>query len=99
MALELDMSKGYDRLEWSFVEKTLTAMGYPQNLVNLIIICISSVSYQILINGHPSTSFCPKRGLRQSDPLSPYHVIMCANVLSGMIHKCVEDKKIHGVKC
>lgn len=89
MALKLDMSKAYDRLEWSFVGKTLSAKGYPQSMVSLIMRCIPSVSYQVLIKGQPSTSFCPNRGLRQGDPLSPYLFILCVDVLSGIIHKCV----------
>lgn len=89
IALKLDMSKAYDRLEWIFVEKTLTAMGYPRKMVELIMRCISSISYQILINGQPSTSFSPERGLRQGDPLSPYLFILCADVFFGLIHKKV----------
>ncbi|MCI14768.1 ribonuclease H protein, partial [Trifolium medium] len=57
MALKLDMSKAYDRIEWPFVKQTLTSMGYPQKMVELIFRCISTVTYQILINGQPSSSF------------------------------------------
>lgn len=63
-ALKLDMSKAYDRLEWTFIEKILWAMGYPVRFVSLIIGCVSSVSYQVLINGHPISPFTPQRGLR-----------------------------------
>jgi hypothetical protein len=51
MALKLDMSKAYDRIEWKFVEKVLSSMGYPSCMVSLIMRCISTVSYQVLING------------------------------------------------
>lgn len=73
-SLKLDMSKAYDRLEWSFVKEVIKSMGFPNSLVNLIMKCISSVSYRVIINGQPSTSFQPERGLRQKDPISPTYL-------------------------
>lgn len=98
IALNLDMSKAYERIEWSFMEKTLTAMGYPSKMVEIIMRCVLSVSYQILINGQTSSSFNLERGLKQGDPLSPYLFILCDDVLSGLIHKGVSKKEIHGLK-
>jgi hypothetical protein len=45
------MAKAYDRLEWSFINNTLTTMGFPSNLVSTIMMCVSTVSYSILVNG------------------------------------------------
>ncbi|MCI87172.1 RNA-directed DNA polymerase (Reverse transcriptase), partial [Trifolium medium] len=53
MAVKLDMSKAYDRIEWCFVQTVLQKMGFPESLVNVIMKCISTVSYQFLINGQP----------------------------------------------
>ncbi|XP_058749041.1 uncharacterized protein LOC131622003 [Vicia villosa] len=50
MAVKLDMSKAYDRIEWDFVTGALEAMGFPVHMIHLIKRCISTVSYQILLN-------------------------------------------------
>lgn len=98
MSSKLHMSETYDRIEWEFVKGVLTAMGSPGQFVNLIMRCISSVSYQILINGQPSESFTPEKGLWQGDPISPYLFILCLDVLCGLLSKDVEERKIHGIK-
>ena len=53
MALKLDMSKAYDRLEWVVLEKILLKMGFQNSWVSLIMECITTVSYSILVNGEP----------------------------------------------
>lgn len=59
MAMKLDMYKVYDRVEWCFVRKVLEALGFPYRWINLIMECITMVTYSVKINGNPEGYFKP----------------------------------------
>ena len=98
MAVKTDMSKAYDRLEWEFIELVLQRLGFHQVWINLIMQCISTVTYSFLINGSPRGKVSPSRGIRQGDPLSPYIFILCSEVLSGLCNRAQEEGRLQGVR-
>jgi hypothetical protein len=59
----------------------LRKLGFAYRWVNLLMQCVRTVTYSILINGQPNGHIVPTRGLRQGDPLSPYR----ADALSSLI--------------
>jgi len=85
MALKLDMSKAYDLVEWAFVVEVMRRLGFGRQWLQLIMKCISLVSYSILINGEPHGRITPTRGICQGDPLSLYLFIFYAKALSSML--------------
>lgn len=97
MALKLDMSKAYDRDKWSFLECLLRKMGFHSRWVDLMMECITTVSYFILINGEPSQTIHPSKGLRQRDPLSPYLFLLCTKGLHGLSAKATIFGDIRGI--
>ncbi|XP_074297779.1 uncharacterized protein LOC141628551 [Silene latifolia] len=97
-ALKLDMHKAFDRVSWTFLIAILKRFGFPVFWQDIIWECISTVTYNIIINGEPSSTFKPSCGLRQGDPLSPYLFIMCMEILSCQLHTTEKSNAINGLK-
>lgn len=98
MAVKTDMKKAYDRLEWSFITSVLSRLGFHSKFTNLILQCVSTVSYSYLVNGSAQGEVSPHRGIRQGDPLSPYLFILCGEVLSGLCRIAQENGSLPGIR-
>ena len=59
MAIKTDMSKAYDRIEWNFIEALLHKMRFDPHWIKLMLGCISSVQYRVLLNGQPRGLITP----------------------------------------
>ena len=96
MAMKLDMSKAYDRVEWIFLEQLMRKMGFHGRWVDLVMATVKSVSYSFLINGVPRGFVKPTRGIHQGDPLSPYLFLLCSDGLNGLLKKAVARGDLRG---
>jgi hypothetical protein len=97
-AVKLDMSKAYDRVEWGFLEKMMRKLGFAEIWIQRIMLCVSSVSYQVRVNGSLTDVIIPERGLRQGDPLSPYLFLICAEAFSSLLNKSEIDGELEGIR-
>uniref|UniRef100_A0A803Q2A7 Reverse transcriptase domain-containing protein n=1 Tax=Cannabis sativa TaxID=3483 RepID=A0A803Q2A7_CANSA len=90
------MSKAYDRVQWGFRHAMLK--NFSEHRIQLVMCCVRSVSYNILLGGKEMGLIMPRRGLRQGDPLSPYLFLLCAEGLSALISDYERRGKIKGCK-
>ena len=100
MVFKLDISKAYARVKWSFLEKVLTKFGFLGKSLKMIMNCVTSTSFVVLVNGAPLGVFTKGIGLRQGDPLSLslYLFIIVVYVLIRNLNRLKISNSICGVK-
>ena len=59
---------------------------------------VTTANCSILLNGSPSRTFWPSRGLRQGDPLSPFLFILMMEGLHRTIISAKEEGRIQGLR-
>ena len=97
MVVKLDISKAYNRVEWSFLHGIMQKLGFDPRWVNLAMETVTTASYSVFINGEPKGWITQSRGIRQGDPLSPYLFLLCAEGLTTLLNKEVENRVVNGI--
>ncbi|GKB12587.1 RNA-directed DNA polymerase, eukaryota, reverse transcriptase zinc-binding domain protein [Tanacetum coccineum] len=102
VAFKIDLQKAYDTIDWSFLKIVLEQFGFPERMVNWIMVCVSTTKFSININGERKGYFSGGRGLRQGDPMSPYLFTLIMEVFSLILERNIdrnnEFKYHHGCK-
>ncbi|XP_059446389.1 uncharacterized protein LOC132177930 [Corylus avellana] len=101
MALKLDMEKAFDSMEWDFLLRILTLLGFHPVWVQWIRQCITTSSFSILLDGAPYGKFTPSRGLRQDDVMifsranvsEARAILNCLSTYSKWSGQCINVSK------
>ena len=78
-----------------FLEKIMRKLGFNERWINLMMICVNTISYSVLVNGEPKGLIQPTRGICQGDPLSPFLFLLCMEGLHSLISKAEREGAIH----
>lgn len=96
VALNLDINKAYDCIEWGYLKKRMQQMGFCEDRIKWILLCVTTVQYSMCFSGTQLGSIKPRCDLRQDDPLSSYLFLLCAEVRSCSLKRAEENGSIHG---
>ena len=83
--LSLDQEKAFDRVDWSFMRATLSAMGFGPSFISWVDLFYHRVQSSVNVNGYLSPFISLSRGVRQGCPLSPLLYVLVSEVLAANI--------------
>ena len=96
MAIKVDMSKAYDRVEWGFLRRVMLKLGFHSDWVQMVMGCVETATFSFVINGTAQGWVRASRGLRQGDPVSPYLFLFVTEGLIGLLRRAEVNSDITG---
>ena len=95
LLLAIDFEKAFDSLDWTFLNKVLSAFNFGQSFIKWVNTFYSNIQSCVMNNGFSSVHFDVMRGVRQGDPLSPYLFIIALETLAIYVRGSDEIKGIN----
>ena len=86
MVLMLDNTKAFDRLQHSFMYRTLDAFGLPSSLIAAVRTLYADASVSVKLNGQIGPAFAVSSGVKQGCPLS------------GLLYVLVQEVQMHMIR-
>ena len=71
MIISIDAEKAFDKIQHTFMIKTLTKVGIEGSYLNIIKLIFDKPTANITLNGEKLKAFLLKSGTRQGCPLAP----------------------------
>ena len=99
--LSLDQEKAFDRVDWPFLSRTLSCLGFGQSFISWDRLLYTGIHSAILVNGYTSDFFWPSRRVRQGCPLSPLLYVISIEVLAANLraHPDIVGLRPLGLNC
>lgn len=68
--IKIDLCKAYDIINWQFLKEMMIALNFPNHFVHIVMTCVTSTRYALMLNGSPPLPFRLSEVLDKG-PLSP----------------------------
>lgn len=69
--MKLDLQKAYDRVNWKFLRVVLLNFGFHESFVNLILQCVSSMSFFCFVQWGEICLFSSNEGIETGGSTIP----------------------------
>ena len=97
LIIKIDFENAFDSVKWCFLSSMLFYFGLGAKWISWVKECVTTAKLSVLVNGSPTEEFCPQKGLRQGDPLSPFLFNVAVEGLNILMSRAQQLGLIKGV--